>query len=206
MREAHRNDVVHRSKNLAKYRHPNLVYRYLTRRLHRALLDLLAQARPRTVLEAGCGEGFVLRYIDERQPGYRLTGLDLSTGAIDYARLHCHPSVGLLVGDVTRLPFKSRSFDAVICSEVLEHLPNVQAALDELARVGLSFVLISVPREPYFRICARLTELLRLGEDPEHVAFWTRRGFARLVCERFIPLRITVSTIYRLAACRIAVR
>ncbi|HEX6786115.1 MAG TPA: class I SAM-dependent methyltransferase, partial [Acidimicrobiales bacterium] len=42
---------------------------------------------------------------------------------------------GAVQGDGTRLPFEDGAFDRVIASEVLEHIPDDQAALDELARV-----------------------------------------------------------------------
>ena len=55
---------------------------------------------------------------------------------------------GILVADVTALPFKDAAFDCVICSEVLEHVPRQDAAIHEATRVvkpGKDLV-ISVPR------------------------------------------------------------
>ena len=60
------------------------------------------------------------------------------------------------VGDAGRLPFADNSFDVVICSEVLEHLPDVDAALDEITRIvkpGGRFAL-SVPRGHFATINA----------------------------------------------------
>lgn len=64
----------------------------------------------------------------------------------------------LLAADALNLPFADASFDAVICSEVLEHLPDYRAAIAELVRVLRpgGRVAISVPRPWCERICWRL--------------------------------------------------
>jgi SAM-dependent methyltransferase len=64
------------------------------------------------------------------------------------------------VGDAGRLPYADDSFDVVICSEVLEHLPDVDAALSEIARItkpGGKFAC-SVPRYWPEAICWALSE------------------------------------------------
>jgi len=66
---------------------------------------------------------------------------------------------GILVADVTALPFKDNAFDCVICSEVLEHVPRQDAAVHEATRVvkqGKDLV-ISVPRYLPERICWALS-------------------------------------------------
>src|SRR5260370_4593459 len=75
---------------------------------------------------------------------------------------------------VVSLPFAGRSFDAVTCLEVLEHLDDPAAAVRELARVARRAVLVSVPFAPYFRIgnLLRGKYLGRLGNHPEHVQHW----------------------------------
>jgi len=67
---------------------------------------------------------------------------------------------GILVADVTALPFKDNAYDCVICSEVLEHVPRQDAAIHEATRVvrpGKDLV-ISVPRFLPERICWALSE------------------------------------------------
>jgi SAM-dependent methyltransferase len=67
---------------------------------------------------------------------------------------------GILVADVTALPFKDDAFDCVICSEVLEHVPRQDAAIHEATRIvrpGKDLV-ISVPRFLPERICWALSE------------------------------------------------
>ena len=195
--------MVYHSKNLRKHTYPNAMYQRMTARFQRDLVALLAKVGPHSVLDAGCGEGFVLRRMRRHNASHSLTGFDRSMGAVRYARDHGPADALLLVADIDRMPFRSHSFDAVVCSEVLEHLPDVPTALAELKRVSAGWVLLSVPREPYFRVLGKLAEWLRLGEDPEHIHFWSQRSFARLLAGYFQPIILTTSTLYRLALCRV---
>lgn len=187
------------SANHIKHTHPNPLFKAVIARFNARLLALADAAAPASVLEAGCGEGFVLKYLAEHRPGWRLAGCDISAGAIAFARRTCPADIGLDVADIYRLPMPSRSFDLVICSEVLEHLADVPAALAELQRISRGHVLITVPHEPFFRALARLAVRLRLGPDPEHRQFWTATGFRRLVHRHFEEVVFAYSSHYQLA-------
>jgi ubiquinone/menaquinone biosynthesis C-methylase UbiE len=96
------------------------------------------------VLDIGCGSG---RHTAEiyRLEGVEVTGADLNPGDLEEARqrLAFHDRVGehgggvwsLTAADVTRLPFPDAVFDLVICSEVLEHIPDDKKAAREIVRV-----------------------------------------------------------------------
>jgi 2-polyprenyl-3-methyl-5-hydroxy-6-metoxy-1,4-benzoquinol methylase len=68
-------------------------------------------------------------------------------------------SYHMLMADVTKLPFKSGSFDKIICSEVLEHIPEDNIAVEELARVlsKNGDIGISVPHYLAESICWKLS-------------------------------------------------
>jgi ubiquinone/menaquinone biosynthesis C-methylase UbiE len=106
------------------------------------LLDALPHHR---VLEVGVGAGNVL---DEVPTGQRF-GLDLSRSVLADARLRLASRATLLEGDAARLPFATHAFDRILCSEVLEHLPDPAEAVREIARVARpgSIVVLSVPNE-----------------------------------------------------------
>jgi 2-polyprenyl-3-methyl-5-hydroxy-6-metoxy-1,4-benzoquinol methylase len=97
-------------------------------------IDAVLRYRPVTVLEIGIGSGVVSQYLRSR--GLTVTTLDLES--------RLRPSVA---GDVARLPFRDRSFDLVLCCQVLEHVPlaTAQRALAELRRVTRGHIVISVP-------------------------------------------------------------
>ncbi|MFP4444728.1 MAG: class I SAM-dependent methyltransferase [Desulfosudaceae bacterium] len=121
------------------------------------------------ILDIGCGEG---RHTaaSYRFPDVTVIGADLDFASLQGARqrLDFHDRVGehgggawgLSVTDITRLPFADDSFDLVICSEVLEHIPADKDAMKELVRVvkpGCDLV-VSVPRYYPERICWALSD------------------------------------------------
>ena len=86
------------------------------------------------VLDCGCGLGWFLKVIDELAP-CRLTGLDNDLTRLRRARAEISPRVSLAAGSVARLPYADGTFDKVILSEVLEHIPEDLPALLEVRRV-----------------------------------------------------------------------
>src|SRR3546814_4517320 len=85
--------------------------------------------------------------------------------------------------DVMCLPFPDDSFDLVLGIEVLEHVPVPDRALSEIRRVGRESFVLSVPREPIWRMAnvARGRYLRDLGNTPGHVNHWSARWFRNLV-------------------------
>lgn len=81
------------------------------------------------ILDAGCGTGLNLRHLPEGS-----TGVDINPRnvALLKARL---PQQRIVLGDVEALPFADSSFQSVLCTEVLEHVPDPAAALREFRRV-----------------------------------------------------------------------
>jgi ubiquinone/menaquinone biosynthesis C-methylase UbiE len=164
---------------LARYTTRNAIYRWHMEEFHKTLVDLVRLAAPRTVLDAGCGEGILTDILARRMPDLKITGVDNRPGAIHYAQTHFPDAGHFRVGSVLDLPFPDRSFDLVLCSEVLEHLPDPMAALQELIRVSAGHVLITVPREPAFRVLNAIGRQLGINADPGHVQFWTKQTFQR---------------------------
>ena len=179
-----------RSDNEGKYRSKNPVVRHLVGRFLHRVSELAASERPRRILEVGCGEGIVLATLAARLPGTRFDGLELDETALEQARVRC-PGAKLVRGDACELPFGDRSFDLVVCLEVLEHLPEPARALRELRRVARGGCLLSVPHEPYFRVgnLLRGKNVARLGDPSDHFQHWGARQFADF-CGRELAVRI----------------
>lgn len=116
------------------------------------LLDYLEVKPSDKVLDAGCGEGFYVMLLDELF-GCQVVGLDNDPQILEQARKWVgeKPNIKLLVGDVTDLPFEDGSFDRVILSEVLEHVPDDKKALSEVYRVLRpgGILVITVPNHNY---------------------------------------------------------
>jgi len=105
--------------------------------------DYLSQLQGR-FLDVGCGTGEVMKYVCS---SLEVVGIDVSN---DYLRKAVNRGEKAIWADLTRpLPFETESFDAALCSDVLEHLINPFATLCEIHRIlktdGLLFA--HVPNE-----------------------------------------------------------
>ena len=191
--------MAYDSANHHKYTVDNRLYQqFLEAFLHR-LFDVLQKTRPRTVLCAGCGEGYVVSYLAQQNPELQLTAVDRDREALAFARRHYGEKAHFQHGNVYDLPFPDSTFDTVLCSEVLEHLEHPGRALSELRRVAGKHVVLTVPREPYFRCLNGLARLLGWAPDPGHVNFWTRQSFQRFVNEHLEKPSFAQKHIFQLA-------
>ncbi|HVS11729.1 MAG TPA: class I SAM-dependent methyltransferase [Planctomycetota bacterium] len=116
------------------------------------IVEWLEPAADDRVLDAGCGRGFYLRFLRELSAA-ELFGVELELPIVARARtaLRAESGIHLVLASLPELPFADSSFDKVILSEVLEHVPDDGAALREVARVvrrgGL--IAITVPNADY---------------------------------------------------------
>lgn len=168
--------------NLQKYQSRNLIQRALIVRFLEAVSGLVNSLPIRTLLDAGCAEGFVLKRLLQDSPHLVVQGVDLDEAALVRAR-NFHPTLSFQVADIHWLPFTANSFDLVLCNQVLEHLTDPEQALVELVRVSRCYCLLSVPHEPFFRLSNLLRgkSITRLGNDIEHLHNWSEAAFVRLV-------------------------
>ena len=175
------------SGNQQKHESSNPIQRRLIDRFHGEVARLLMVEPRAAVLDLGCGEGFVIDHLVGADIDAEFVGIDRSTPAVEAARARLGTRAEIVCADVTSLADLPRSFDVVMMLEVLEHLDEPAAMLDLLATLTTRHVIVSVPREPFFRglNLLRLKNVKRLGSDPEHLQHWTRRGFEALVSTRF---------------------
>jgi SAM-dependent methyltransferase len=96
------------------------------------------------LLEIGSRDGRVTRMLVAHSES--VTALDLELPSLSIERVTC------VKGDVTGLQFADESFDCVVCTEVLEHVPDLGAACRELARVTRTWLLVGVPFDQDLRI------------------------------------------------------
>jgi ubiquinone/menaquinone biosynthesis C-methylase UbiE len=150
-------------------------------RFRRGLIAAAGEGRPSSILDAGCGEGFVTEWLSGAFGGARIVGVDVRDDALREASGRV-PEASFRCGDVCDLPFPDRSFDLVVCTEVLEHVEDPAGALRELRRVSRGRLLVTVPHEPFFRAgnLLRGRHVRRLGSTPGHRWTWTRAEFRRL--------------------------
>ncbi|MEZ4379820.1 MAG: class I SAM-dependent methyltransferase [Nannocystaceae bacterium] len=187
--------MTHRSGNKQKHESRNPVQRALIANFTRAMLRMIDRVKPRSILDVGCGEGYMLAAIADAGVDAELAGLDLSAPAIADARARLGDRARLEVRDANELADLGEQFDMVLMLEVLEHLPDPAAMLPLLGRLARSHVLLSVPWEPFFRglNLLRGKNVRALGNDPEHLQHWGRGSFVRFVERRFRPVAAPVA-------------
>jgi 2-polyprenyl-6-hydroxyphenyl methylase / 3-demethylubiquinone-9 3-methyltransferase len=135
-------------------------------------LKALGDVSGRLVLDAGCGGGLVAREL--AAAGAEVVGVDRSRGSLGVARRAVggaafRPAQGRL----ERLPFADGRFDVVVAADVLEHVPDLPAAVTELARVlapGGSLVFDTVNRTfwAWFTGVFGLEQVLRMVPRGTH--------------------------------------
>ncbi|MDY7009344.1 MAG: methyltransferase domain-containing protein [Planctomycetota bacterium] len=171
-----------------KYAIREPVSRLLVRKFFKSLQEMLNIADGR-ILDVGAGEGDAYQFLSPEITTRGVTAMEINPACfIRMAKIA--PSLTPVEGTIYEIPFEDGSFETVLCSEVLEHLEDPTRGLRELLRVSGRWVLISVPREPIWRIMnvARGAYWRTLGNTPGHIRHWSKRGFIRWV-EQFADVK-----------------
>jgi 2-polyprenyl-3-methyl-5-hydroxy-6-metoxy-1,4-benzoquinol methylase len=173
-----------------KYGSSNPVVRRLMTRFEHDLEELFEAAAPTSVLDVGCGEGVLVHRWAQRLSGpdsadaARVVGIDLEEDSIQagWAERQA-PNLEYRVMHAANLPFAADEFDFASAIEVLEHVPDPAHTVAEMARCAQRHLLVSVPREPLWRMLnmARGAYWSALGNTPGHLNHWSRRSFVELL-------------------------
>ncbi|MCX6765903.1 MAG: glycosyltransferase [Candidatus Moranbacteria bacterium] len=141
------------------------------------------------VLDVGTQKGGYLLHARKNPEVKRLVGIDISKDYIIEAKKR-QPDVEFKVGRIEKIPFPNESFDTIMVTEVLEHIPNLMKGIYECKRVMKKDgqLLISVPDYDY-------------EEDPYHVRNFTRFDFTQLfenMKVKFIDLKDCLNILVRI--------
>ena len=131
-----------------------------------------------SVLEVGCGGGILSEEI--ARMGFLTTGIDPSAASLNTAIQHSKQSnleIKYVVASGENLPFKSDSFDVVLCCDVLEHVQDLPAVVSEISRVlktGGVFIYDTFNRTLMSKISAIkvLQEWKRWAIMPQNIHVW----------------------------------
>ncbi len=169
-----------------KYGSTNPLVKRLMSRFEGTLAELYGQAAPRSVLDVGCGEGVLVHGWAVENPDTRLVGIDLEEESIQSGWAErTAPNLEYRVMKSANLPFADGEFELASAIEVLEHVPDPEHTVAEMARCASRHLLVSVPREPLWRMLnmARGAYWSDLGNTPGHLNHWSRRSFVRLLAQ-----------------------
>jgi 2-polyprenyl-3-methyl-5-hydroxy-6-metoxy-1,4-benzoquinol methylase len=167
-----------------KYGSQNPVVRRLMSGFERSLGELFTRVAPRSLLDVGCGEGMLTQRWALALGGGRVVGIDLDDPILhaEWGRRQA-PNLEYRVMKAENLPFGDDEFELATAIEVLEHVPDPEHTVAEMARVASGHLLVSVPREPLWRALnvARGAYVKDLGNTPGHVNHWSKRSFVRML-------------------------
>jgi len=189
-----------------KYGARNLLVRSIMAGFSRNLEAMVSQASPDTIHDVGCGEGYwVLKWIHE---GCAARGTDFSSQVIQIAQSNAvereiSPSVFETRNIFDLAPIQDRA-DLVVCCEVLEHLEHPADALRILATIVDRYLILSVPREPVWRILNLLRGkyVTEMGNTPGHIQHWSKKGFMDLVAGYFQIVDVRTPLPWTMLLCR----
>ncbi len=179
-------EAVPTGNTFDKYGSTNPVVRRLMAGFEGTLAQLFALAAPQSVLDVGCGEGVLTHQWAQQLGEKRIVGIDLDDEKLkaEWATRR-RPNLEYRTIPAENLPFADGEFDLACAIEVLEHVPDPAHTVAEMARVAGRHLLVSVPREPLWRMLnmARGAYLKDLGNTPGHVNHWSKRSFVRLLSQ-----------------------
>ena len=102
---------------------------------------LLENITGETILDIACGRGYMVELLGSNFPEMQVFGMDIVLPLID----NKPPNVFLKEGGVEKTGFPNNHFDTVICAHTLEHVRDIDAAVNELRRVCRKKLIIVVP-------------------------------------------------------------
>lgn len=156
---AHHDQIIEK-----RFHAPSPIRRHAHHAQYQVFVDLIPAGS--TVLDSGCGEGVLSVLL--AQKGCIVTGVDLSEPNVAACKAYAESQgvgdrVNFMVGDAEHLPVADKSFDYVVSSHVLEHVPDFQQGARELMRVARKQVLAAIPT------CVNPCAWVLLGGDK----YWT---------------------------------
>ena len=166
---------------------------FFHRKRQKLLLNLIEKfGKGEKYLDAGCGSGLITRHLPVNS-----IGLDINPRNVKRAKKYA-PLAKIVEADIENMPFIDNYFSTIICSEVLEHIPNPQRAISEIKRVlepggiligtvpqknflwKLRVLSSTHPGEPYHKEY-RKSELIRILSDFEIIKIFPASYFMTLV-------------------------
>lgn len=169
-----------------KYESKNPISQYLLKQFDQSIADLVKVAQPTTILEVGCGEGHVTNILLNNSEA-TIHALDISQTIVDIAKESIQsPRVDFQQFNIYDLKEKEPA-DLVVCCEVLEHIDEPELGLLRLAEKAAPYAIISVPREPIWRVLnfIRGTYMSDFGNSPGHIQHWSQKSFIQFVEQYF---------------------
>jgi ubiquinone/menaquinone biosynthesis C-methylase UbiE len=165
-----------------KYGTTNPIAKRMQSTFERNLKELFTQAAPQSLLDVGCGEAHHTIQWAKALGDKRVVGIDLEDATLQkFWETRTAPNLEYKILKAENMPFEDDEFDVATAIEVLEHVPDPAHTIAEMARVAKRQLLVSVPREPIWRVVnmARGAYIKELGNTPGHLNHWSKGAFIK---------------------------
>lgn len=176
-----------------KYEFTNLISRLLITRFFNSIKSLCPK-KLSTVLEVGCGAGYSTRILYNHLKPIKFLASDIDPQLVSLTKERT-PEVDVKVESIYNLQHSPASCDLVFALEVFEHLDNPILALQEIKKITNKYIIISVPREPLWRILniCRGKYLKYYGNTPGHINHWSTNSFKKFISTEFKIIKVKTS-------------
>lgn len=146
--------------------------------VQRKIVDLLDIGARDYILDASCGTGELLKYLQKTVPLAKLQGLDLSPKMLQVAEKKLRKEVTLKLGDVEDIPFSNGSFDIVFSTEAFHHYLHPPKVLQEFRRILMPKGILVIADVNFN--CPVLHWLYKKFE-PGHVNIYSKEQFRQML-------------------------
>lgn len=149
------------------------------------LIKFVSKYAGKNILDIGCATGAYCKKL--KYKGFECTGVDINQEYIKKAR---EDGIKAHVMDIKNLKFEDNSFDTILLFEVLEHIDDLNIALDEVKRVASKNILITVPNcSDFYKLKFHgLTYEHMLEKD--HINFFTKKKLENLLFQHFEKIKV----------------
>lgn len=149
------------------------------------IMKALSHIKFDSLLDVGGAEGYKTAMIKSFF-GVKVRNCDISSEACKRAKEIFKIESDTI--DILKLPYKDNAFDIVLCSETLEHIPNIEKATEELFRVCKHALILTVPHESEETIKSNIAQNI----PHAHIHALTENSF------NFISKKVELFTIKRI--------
>ncbi len=109
----------------------------------KSLKSVLDNITGNTVLDVGCGNGYLANTVYDKYK-VEVCGIDIIVPTQN-------DNVRFIKGEIENIPFEDNSFDTVLSTHTLEHIPDIMRAVKEIRRVAKKRIILVVPREREYK-------------------------------------------------------
>ena len=169
-----------------KYETQNPISKWFINRFTQRLSLILRDLSFSSLLEVGCGEGYLLQRLEKQLKDVDILASDISPEIIDKAN-SIIPGVPKIIASAYDLPLEDKSKDVVLACEVMEHVQEPMKLLKEAKRIARKNCIFTVPHEPWWRIAnvMRGKYLGDFGNTPGHIQHWNKNSLMKLIDSTF---------------------